>query len=62
MNVASNHNNYRPELFYKFKTTWISTYSEKTVAEGSTLEQEFWIRIYDRCITDTLTIQTDLSD
>ena len=42
--------NYRPEKYYKFKTTWVSTYSEKTEDEGSTINMEFWIRVYDACM------------
>ena len=43
---AADYSSYRPEVYYLIKTTWTSTYSERT---DGYMEELFYIRFYDAC-------------
>ena len=49
---SANYASFQPEVYYLIKGTWTSTYSEATDA---TVEEEFWIRFYDDCYSNSLT-------
>lgn len=55
---------YAPEVFYLVKVVWKSKYSEYDVKDASlwTLEDEFWLHIYDPCKDNLLTLDTNTQD
>ena len=50
---------YEPEIWYRIKVVWTSTYSEQTTG---TVTEEFKIQFYDPCVDNYLTISTELED
>lgn len=57
--ASASYSLYRPEKYYKIKVVWSSTYSEQPTGSA---EEEFWIRIYDPCFTNTISLTSQLSD
>ena len=47
-------------MYYHIRVTWQSTYSEH--ATNGYVEEEFWIRFYDQCFSNTVALTTQLSD
>ena len=50
---------YSPEVWYRIKVDWVSTYSE--VAAGVATD-EFKIQFWDPCVDNYLTIDSELED
>ena len=50
---SGDYASYRPEKYYLIKSTWTSTYSERDDGYG---EELFYIRFYDACYVNELTI------
>ena len=56
--------NYAPEVYYLIKVVWKSKYSEYDAKDASlwTLEDEFWLHIFDPCKDNVLTLSTNTPD